>query len=173
MAWFKSAFSKVHLALATALGLTILLGTLLALVVQPYSTVATIHFFAGVSIVALPGALLLTMKNRRMVLRAFANRLRLSKKDFTAGKPLALAAKLTVNLLALSVLIQLLTGIGMKTGALVRLLPAVDWYAFHHTFLYIIPSIAALHATSMLLSNRRAARKPKAKQQEPATKLGS
>lgn len=159
MAWFKTAFSKIHLALAAALMATITLGILLALVVQPYSLMATLHFIAGLSIVVVPGALLLAMKNRRMVLRAFANRLRLRKADFTAGKPLALAAKLTANLMALSILVQALTGIGMRTGLLVRFLPLLDWYAFHRAFLYIIPSLIVLHAVTMKLSKAQA-RKP-------------
>ncbi len=173
MAWFKSAFSKVHLALAAALGLTMLLGILLALVVQPYSTVAAVHFFAGVSIVVLPGTLLLTMKNRRMVLRAFVNRLRLTRADFAARKPLALVAKLAVNLLALSVAVQLLTGIGMKTGVLMRLLPGVDWYAFHHAFVYIIPSLAMLHPVTMLLNKRLARKRAKTAQRVAAAKVGT
>lgn len=163
MAVFKSAFSRLHFIIALFAGINILLGIALTQPIPLWGAASTAHLVAGLLLFPAVLPVLLTMKNRRMVVRAFMARLLVNRNDWKRGKLLIFLSKSIAMLSALGYVMLACNAILVKTNLAYAVLPEADWMGFHMIFVYVMPALLAVHTVTMLLAFRKtnAARRSK------------
>lgn len=160
MRFFRSDFSRVHAAVASAALITIVLGSLMFFGILPYVPFGVVHGIFGISIFALLLLLPLFLKGRFKIYRAFLARISLRKTGLTGNRIFATFARVTTLLMALLFILQLVTGLLIMTGLTYQWFPSFGMLSFHTTFLYTLGILILLHVAFMLL----------AKGKKPATK---
>ncbi len=161
MKFLKTGFSRVHAAVAAVALTTFLLGGGMALRLIPYRPYGLIHGSLGLSIFPLWALLPLLSPKRRNLYRALRAKAILSRADFRHGDVLAIAAKSVTMLMALTFLMQAVTGLMMMTGLTYRLFPNFGMLSFHTSFPYLLGALIATHAALMLARRfKKPARKP-------------
>jgi hypothetical protein len=154
MKFLKTGFSRVHAAAAAAAACTLALGAALRYGVLAYEPFGAIHGVAGASVFGLFLLLPLLSRKRASLYRALKAKLFLSRRDFRQKNVLAVAAKITALLMALTFLFQLITGALIATGLAYRLFPTFAMISFHTSFLWALLALALIHTALMLLTGR-------------------
>ncbi len=157
MKFLKTDFGKVHL-FVMLFGLTnVLMALLVRLKLIPYAIGITIHQWSG--FLLLPLLLLLPMlfSKRKQIYAAIRARLIINKRDIAQKNVKVILAKIVTSLMLLSFLLQLISAVLLRTGIAAQLYPAINVYAIHTSFVYIMPVLIALHPILMKLSTRKKA----------------
>lgn len=117
---------------------------------------AGIHFYTGLLIIAAPLCTLFFMKNRGRVLRSFIH-MALPHKNMWQGKKAVISlARITADIIFLTVLCNMVTGILMK----VNMLAASTAFTVHTTLFNILLGLVPLHVVLMLIGKSREIKKP-------------
>jgi hypothetical protein len=155
MKLLKTDFSKYHAIVAIAALVTVCLGAGMAFGWIPYVPFGELHGIAAASIFPLLLLLPLLFKRRISLYKALKVRLLPTARDSWKKNKFALLAKIATLLLALTFLLQLVTGALMATGLGYQVFPSFAMMSFHTSFLYVLGSLIILHTVFQYLATHR------------------
>lgn len=150
MAFLKSKFSKFHLSIALFAAVNILLGLAMAANGGFYRSASTIHYFSGLLIFLCPILVLMILKERNMVWKAFTFRLGIHKKDI--GNVKVLLGKIVVWLFLVSLVLSGIIAMLVKSGVGASLFPHANLFLIHTKAIYIVVPLLALHIITMMIT---------------------
>jgi hypothetical protein len=151
----KTDFSKYHAVVAAAALITVCVGAGMAFGWIPYIPFGEFHGVAAASIFPLLFLLPLLFKRRVSMYKALRARFLITARDSWKKNKFALLAKITTWLLALTFLMQLITGALVGTGLGYQLFPSFAILSFHMSFLYTLGSLIVLHTAFQYLAAHR------------------
>jgi hypothetical protein len=155
MKLLKTDFSKYHAIVATAALITVCIGAGMSFGWIPYTPFGEVHGVAAASIFPLLLLLPLLFKRRASLYKALKARFLLTAHDSWKKNKYVLLAKISTWLLALTFLLQLITGALVGTGLGYQLFPGFAILSFHMSFLYVLGCLIVLHTAFQYLAAHR------------------